>query len=155
MIPEDLKGKKGKRTGRPANNSVLLSAEEFTWLQRSLAKRASLAKAGSGNTKKVRDAVIALDEKLAEVPAVGGKIPLKLQRVELAVLYDIVRNQLLALDSTILPSYESRGLTANPRYAEASESAKLLRGLKEMMESVLDKKEKKARADARAKNTGR
>lgn len=135
MIPEDLKPQ--PKGGRPASHSLFLTKEEYDWLQVQFRKRA-LNVALSKGPRKVQNAVISIDDKLAvPPPPLAGKYAVKMSREELQVLNMIVTNTVEALRGKIIPEYTDRA-PDSPRMVEAMATLVLLLELKQKGDSVYD-----------------
>lgn len=141
MIPEDLK--RPAKGGRPSGHSLLLSLQEYEWLQRKIGRKALLVPKAVNSSPKLKRIVLDLDSKLGEAQEMTGKleVPLKLNRQELEVIIELASRESLALAAAI-GAMSTRKIDT-PRYDEAVKTDEVLVGLLKKANSVLSSRKVK------------
>lgn len=137
MIPEDLK--KPKKGGRPAAHSIMLDQDEFDWAQRNLAKKALLVPIAKDSSKKLRECILSLNDKLVIPPGslLGEGHAVKMSRDELQVFNELVTRAVQALRDKVLPEYAKRHTTSQ-RQVEAFATYSMLLDLEAKGKRIYD-----------------
>lgn len=134
MIPDDLK--KPKEGGRPSNHSILLTEDQFEWMQHNVESLVYHYEKDNSRPK-VKKLLGDLETKLASHMTphssdVSGRIAVKTNKDEVHLLLSMVQKSLDALKLAI-GEYGRRGLTKNERYQQAVTRNQSLEDLKEQL----------------------
>ncbi len=126
---------------KPSTHRLLLSQEEFLYLQKNVPRHLQHVKSikerepkNKELTKRFLDSVSALVDKLALPPEVqGSELILKSNRQDLRLLHDIVTVEHTATVTKVVPGYADRMSkdreTYEPYYKKSLERAAMLNGL--------------------------
>jgi len=148
-IPSDIRSE-NKRGGRQSLHKILVTADQYAWLSKQLARREHLGEVTGVNKKnpKLFKIIAELGYRLTQaVPITDGAVieslHLETTRQELRVLGDIVERQATALRDKILPAYAKKksiegAASYGTRMLEASALLLSLDALSEQIERVYD-----------------